>query len=339
MNPNPPRRSSPACTPALALVLASGLTLGPLAGCRSTTAPGVDRSSEAQAEAHLADAERLLDGGLEDEALAALRLALEDDPFLVDAHLGEAHIYRGRGQTEEALAAFQRAGAIDPGNFDAAYGGALMQHLAGRLLAAVDGYLRAIELDPDSFDAARDLGAAYLQLGQPDAALAPAERATRLDPSAQPAWSNLAVAQGMLGDWEAAVASYRRAAELGSLDTPMLLGLANAHLQLGNAERAANVLASMQRRGATLRGHERLGYAYFKLGRLDEALEQYDAAAALDPTDVPSLNGRAITHLALHHQRPGPNPFHRVMGVAGLRASLQQQPNQARLIDLLSRYR
>ena len=332
--------NAPPSPPALPLAaLACVLSLAPLTGCRSTTAPGPDRGSRTQAEAHLADAERLLDGGLEDEALAALRLALEDDPLLVDAHLGEAHIYRGRGETEEALAAYQRAGSIDPDNFDAAYGGALMQHLAGRLLDAVDGYLKAIRLDPGSFDATRDLGAAYLQLGQADAALAPAERATQLGPSSQPAWSNLAVAQGMLGDWEGAVASYRRAAELGSLDDPMLLGLANAHLQLGNAERAANVLNSMQRRGVTARGHERLGYAYFKLGRLDDALKEYEAAVALDPADVPSLNGRAITHLALHHERPGPNPYHRVMGVAGLRASLQRQPDQARLIDLLSRYR
>ena len=118
----------------------------------------------------------------------------------------------------------------------------------------------------------------------------------------------------------------------------MLLGLANAHIQLGNFERALNVLASMQRRAATLRGHERLGYAFFKLGRHDEAVEQFDAALALDPDDVPALNGKAVTHLTLHHQRPGPNPYHRVTGVASLRASLSRSPQQPRLVDLLSRY-
>ena len=323
---------------ALAAALFGVLFAASLPGCRSTTAPAGRIADAREAEGHLDDAEKLLDEGLEEEALAALRLALEDDPLLVNAHLEEAKIHRGRGDNEAALSAYQRAGEIDPDNYDAAYGGALMQHLAGRLRDAVDGYLNAIRLQPASFDAARDLGAAYLQLGQPDAALAPAERATRLDPGSQPAWSNLAVAQGMLGDWEGAIGSYRRAAELGSLDDPMLLGLANAHIQLRNFERAVNVLASAQRRRPTLRGHERLGYAHFKMGRHDEALAAYEAALREDPTDVPALNGLAVTHLTLHHKRPGPNPYHRVMGVSTLRASIAQRPQQPRMVDLLSRY-
>ncbi len=324
MNAPPPLL--PLRTAALACVLVA-LSLP---GCRS--------GQPTAAERHLADAEVLESRGLGDEALATLRLALEDDPFLLGAHLGEARIYRGRGDTNAALAAYTRAKSIDPNNFDATYGGALMEHLSGRLLDAVEGYLDAIRLEPDSFDAFRDLGAAYLQLGQPVAAMAPAERATRLDPTSRPAWSNLAVAQGMLGRWEDAVDSYRRAAELGSLDDLMLVGLANAHIQLGNFERAVNVLASMQRRAPTVRGHERMGYAYFKLGRYDEAVEEFDAALAMDPGDVPALNGKAVTHLTLHHQRPSPNPYHRVTGVSALRDSLKRFAGQPRIVDLLSRY-
>lgn len=310
--------------------LALAFSALPLVGCQN--------QQKVQAAQHLDNAVALYEQGFEDEALTTLRLALENDPTLVDAHLGEAKIYRGRGDAEAALTAYQRAAALDPENFEATYGGALMHHLAGRVLDAIDGYLVAIRLDPESFDAMRDLGAAYLQLGRAPEALPAATRATELDPNSQPAWSNLAVAQGMLGRWDDAVGSYRRAAELGSLEDPMLLGLANAHIQLKSYERAINVLESLLRRNPSARAHERLGFSHFKLYRLDAALEAFEAALALAPQDVASLNGKAITHLTLHHERPSPNPFHRVTGVAALRSSLALTPQQPRIVDLLLRY-
>ncbi|BAM02507.1 tetratricopeptide repeat protein [Phycisphaera mikurensis] len=315
-------------------VLLVALMLLPLAGCRT----GGGSGGREAALIRVSEARELGDRGFGDEGLALLRLVLEEDPRFLEAHLGEAHIYRGRGDTEAALAAYQRAEAIDPSSFPAAYGSALMQHLGGRLDEAVDGYLRALRLEAESFDAARDLAAAYLQLGQPERALAPAQRATRLDPSSQPAWSNLAVTQAMLGRWDDVIASYRRAAELGSLDDPMLLGLANAHLTQGNYERAINVLASLQRRKPSLRGHERLAYAYLKLERPREALDAYEQALAIEPADVASLNGSAIAHLTLHHRQPAASGYHRITGVDRLRRSLRESPQQARIVDLLARY-
>lgn len=325
----------------LSLVLLTLTAVILLPGCEALLSPRAaqERASRERARDYMHDADRYLEEGLLDSALAAFGLALEENPTLTAAHMGMGEIYRDRGDYDLASRAYERATTTDPTNFDAHYYLGLMRQLVGRVQEAIQAYLRALAINPDSMEANRDLAAAYLQAGQSSQALPYALRATRLNPEAQAAWCNLAATYSLLGRYEQAVDAYRQAAELGELAQPVMLGLADAHLQLDNYQRAINVLRSLLRRDDTSAiGHERLGYALFKLREFDEALAQYRQAVELKPQDPASLNGLGASLMTLYIQGGREDTDKRDRGIAAWRSSIRIEPNQPRIVDLLSRY-
>ena len=319
---------------ASALLLAGGLLLAP--GCAGPGG-GFGRSTS-QADRYLQDAQELLDEGLSDAALATFALALEENPNLTVAYIETAKIHKDRGDYLEAEKNFDEAVRTDPNNFDGVYGRALMQHLTGRIGKAIRGYLLALGIDPNSFEANRDLSAAYLQAGSARQALPYALAATNLDPDAQAAWSNLAVTYSMLGRWDEAIRAYRLAAELGDLEDPVLLGLAEAHIRQGYYGRAINTLDRLLRRTRSATGQERMGYALFKLRRFEKALQAYDRSLMINADELSALNGKGASHMTLFIEGRYENPYHKVKAVEAWRKSLKINPDQPRIVDLLSRY-
>ncbi|MEO1549453.1 MAG: tetratricopeptide repeat protein [Pseudomonadota bacterium] len=71
-------------------------------------------------------------------------------------------------------------------------------------------------------------------------------------------------------------------AESSSLDDDALYGAARELAYHGNPQAALSVLAAMDAQN-TARVHNYRGFALRKLGRLDEAMAQYETALALDP--------------------------------------------------------
>lgn len=317
--------------PVLVLVAALGVT-----GCEVTQS-GPTRQQQ-RAQQLMGDAERYLQEGKLDSALAAFGLALEENPQLTTAHMGMGNIYRERGDYELASRAYERATTLDPTNFDAHYYLGLMRQLVGKVQEAIQAYLQALAINPDSAEANRDLAAAYLQVGQTSEALPYAIRATQLNPEQQAAWCNLAATYSLLGQYEKAVDAYRQAAELGDLADPVMLGLADAHLRLDNHQRAINVLRQLLRRKESNVAYERLGYALFKMRDFDAALDNYRRALALDPNDTAALNGVGASLMTQYIQGGRERISQRDEAVRSWRRSLQIRPDQPRIVDLLARY-
>jgi len=304
-----------------------------LAGCSArperVSRVGHDRLTEAQV---------YLEQGLDDSALAAFGMALEENPRLYDAHVGMGKIYIRRGDYQLASNAYERAVEIDPNSYDAHYYLGLAQQMLGRVHEAVRVYLRALAINPDSFDANQNITGAYLQLDRPNQALAYALRATELRPDAQSAWANLAAVYSLLGEYEQAVDAYRAAVELGDMPEQVLLGLADAHLRLNNYDRAINVLQTLIRRDPSSTAYERLGYAQFKQRRFDAALASFRAALSIDNEDTAALNGLGVCLMTLYLQSGGVITTQKEAAMAAWRRSLQIRPDQPRIIDLLARY-
>ena len=314
--------------------LSLGLAALLLVGC-GTFGP---TPKQKQVDKHLADARQLRDEGFTDASLSALSLALEVNPKLTEAHMGMGEIFRQRGDYELALNSYEAAVEIEPNNFKAHYYLGLTNQLSGNPEAAVQTYLKALSISPQNFDANRDIASAYLQLGQPDSALPYARLATKVNPESQPAWSNLAATYSLLGRYEEAIDAYRTANELGELADPVLLGLADAHIRLGNYPRAINTLNSLILSSPSATAHERLGYALFKLRRYEDALDQYENALQFDTEDIAALNGAGACYMTLYIEGERENAFQSERAKECWRRSVQLQPDQPRIIDLLSRY-
>lgn len=321
------------------------LLLWTLAGCGAiqSITPGAQR--EKKVNKHMTDAREFREQGMDDSALAALSLALEENPKLTEAHMQMGDIFRDRGDLDRAEERFKQAATIEPNNYKARYLSGLMQHLMGNIEPAVNTYLQALAIEPEDFDTNRDLASAYLQLGKPDTALPYAKLATRVNPESQPAWSNLAATYSLLGQYDDAIAAYRTANELGELADPVLLGLADAHIRLGNYPRAINTLNSLivSRRDSEDQtglstAHERLGYALFKMRRYEDALEQYQSALEYDVQDVAALNGVGAAYMTLFLEGDRNNLYQRRQAIEAWRRSVQVNPSQPRIVDLLARY-
>lgn len=314
----------------MSMTLAGLLYLG---GCQTT-----QQASSAKGQDYVKAGRDYQQQGLNDSALAAFALALEENPRLVDAYMGMGDIYRQQGKLDDAGKSYEQAAALAPTSYDAHYYLGLVRQLMGQLNEAVAAYLRALAIKPDSFEATQNLASAYVQLGRASDALTYASRATELKPGSQAAWANLAATYSLLGRYDEAVDAYRQAAELGEAAEPILLGLADAHIRLGHFERARVVLDQIVRRVPTCIAYERLGFVLFREAKYDEALANFRKALEYDANDVASLNGLGVCLMTIYVQSGRASIAQRDESLKAWRRSLELRPTQPRIIDLLARY-
>jgi len=317
--------------------LAAAVALGALAGCTMSSAAQA-READLRAREHVATAARLSDEGLLDEAIAELQLAIQANPELTTAHVNLGELYRVQGDFPSAERSYREAVRLEPRSFDAQYGHGLVLHLMGRLADAVAAYLRALAIDGEDFNANLNLATAYLQEGRARQALPYAEKAVALNPESGPARVNLGAVYATLGDHERAIRAYQAAAELMDLTPPLLLNLANSLGQTGRYQEMVNTLGQLLRVEPSAEAYERLGFAYFRLNRIEDAAAAFRNAVAMDDRHYPALNGLGVCLLNRFLLSDRTDAEARREGVDALRRSLRINRDQPRIVDLVSRY-
>ena len=81
-----------------------------------------------------------------------------------------------------------------------------------------------------------------------------------------------------------------------------------------------------------------MAYAHFKLLDFEQALTHYEHAVALDPNQTAGLNGVGAALMTLYIQDGRERTDQRDRAIAAWRKSIQLEPDQPRIVDLLSRY-
>ncbi len=273
-----------------------------------------------------------------DGALKMFERAIEFNPELTIAYLGAGDIYRKRGDYVSAEQQYARAAEIEPRNFDAQYLHGLTLQLLDRLAEAIRAYLRALAIRPNNLEANLNIATAYLQIGEPRQALVYGLRAVRIDGANGPARANLGAIYAALGQHEAAVAEYQQAAELMELTPELLLNLADSLSRTGRHEEAMSTLDQVIRIKPNAIAYERLGAAAFRMRDYETAQESFELALDLDPNHYPALNGLAVCRLNAYLWSGETDTMSKDEAVRLLRRSLQIEPNQPRIIELLRRY-
>lgn len=339
MPPSTPR----SLRPALPLLLAAGLLVAPC-GCSSGPAreqPSANSGAEAidaAASESVTKAEMLRAEGNIEAALAEFERAIEVNPDLTVAYLGAGDIYRERGDYPEAEKRYAQAADLEPRNFDAQYKHGLTLQLLNRVSEAVRAYLRALSIRPDDFEANLNLATAYLQLQEAAQALPYAQRAVRLNPSSGPARVNLGSVYAAMNRHAEAVTEYLQAAEQMELSPELLLNLADSY---GKIERYTEMIGTLEQlvaRHPSAIAYERLGFARFRVKDYDSALQSFQSALAIDANHYPALNGVGVCQLNrfLWSDRRDRTALDEAM--RALKRSLQIQPNQPRIVELVTRY-
>lgn len=303
--------------------------------------PRVSRDHEildAAASESVTRAEMLKAEGDINAALVEFERAIEVNPNMTVAYLGAGDIYRERGDYPEAEKRYARAADLEPRNFDAQYRHGLTLQLLNRVSEAVRAYLRALSIRPDDFEANLNLATAYLQLQEPAQALPYAQRAVRLNPSSGPARVNLGSVYAAMGRHSEAVTEYLQAAEQMELSAELLLNLADSYGKIELYTEMIGTLEQLVARNPSAIAYERLGFARFRVKNYDAALDSFQSALAIDANHYPALNGVGVCLLNrfLWSDKKDRDALDDAM--RALKRSLQIQPSQPRIVELVTRY-
>ena len=217
--------------------------------------------------------------GHAEAALAALKLALEDDQMLLPAYHELADIRREAGDWERAAQTLEHTARIAPTDAQTAYmlGNVRAAHAragGGRtaLEAALAAYRRAIALKPDYAAAHYNLAVATLSDGDVASAVDSLGAATRLDPQDGEAWRLLGSVYNDLRRRPQALEALGRAAALRPQHIPTLLQLAQLQRSEQQWEPAIATLRQLIRSDpANTRALHDLAHTYTAAGQHDRA--------------------------------------------------------------------
>ncbi len=219
-----------------------------------------------------------------DEALIAMKKAVELNPGHAEGYNNIGSILERKGKLDEAVASYKRALELKP-DYQLVYESlADVLHEQGKLDEAVDIYKRALKFKPDYPEILINLGIAQKDLGKLDEAVASFKRALELKRDYPQAHNNLGIALRDLGKLDEAVASFKRALELKP-DYPQ------AHNNLGIVlkdqgkldEAVAIFKRALELKPDCTETNNELGIVLQTQGKLDEAVASYKRAIAIRP--------------------------------------------------------
>ncbi|MHC4414970.1 MAG: tetratricopeptide repeat protein [Planctomycetota bacterium] len=289
-------------------------------------------------ELNLLEAQVAKEAGEYEVALDLFRQILADNPTFTTAYVGIGEVYVLQKDYANAEPAYARAARLEPRNFDAQYGHGLALQMLERFVEAVKAYHRALTIRPRSVKANLNLATTYLQLGEPTSALIFAEKAVEMDPAHGPARANLGAAYEMLGRWGDAIAQYDAAVELMDPTPPLLMNLINVLAKEKRYVDARNTAEFLIRLEPSANAYERLGWSSFRLGQYDQSIDAYRKAVEIDGTHWPSLNGVGCNALNTWLLSGGRDAEAASEARRAFRQSLRVNPNQPKVIWLLSQY-
>jgi predicted O-linked N-acetylglucosamine transferase (SPINDLY family) len=189
-----------------------------------------------------------------DDAIAAYRQAVGHDPRYAKAHFNLGIVFRAKNELDEATESFRRAVNADPSNAEALAG--LGQTLAERdqTEEAVTFLQQAASLLPDEPALHAELGDAFQTLGRFEEAAREYQKSLEINPCLPQVWFAAGCAQLSREEYVPAVACFREALAIEP-DWP--------------------------------EAQHNLGKALFQLGRVNEAVRQFQQAADSDRPALP----------------------------------------------------
>jgi tetratricopeptide (TPR) repeat protein/predicted aspartyl protease len=252
-----------------------------------------------------------------------------DTPTDADGFRRQGMAYASMQELDLALADLTRACGLAPNDADAHYDRGLIYERQGQFKPALQDFSTAITLQPDDVDAR--LARVYLLQSHPDTdpAAAP-EIKSDLDTvsrlSAPAAAGRLVLAQlyGTLGDYPAAIDQLDQWLDQRRLPGDQITGLnarcwlratSNRDLRqaLDDCDQALNLRTySPEETGTLIRAFtdnpdvlDSRALVYLRLGKLDDAIHDYDSALHTNPNIPTSLYGRGLAELRLGEKAQG----------------------------------
>ena len=230
-----------------------------------------------------------------DEALIAMKKAVELNPTHAEGYNNIGSIFERKGKLNEAIASYKRALELKPDYLLVCESLADVLHEHGQLDEAVDIYKRALNLKPDHPAILINLGIALRELRKTNEAVTCFKRALELKSDYPQAHNNLGIALKDQGKLDKAITSFKRALELKS-DYPQ------AHNNLGIVlkdqgklnEAITSFKRALELKSDYPQAHNNLGIVLKDQGKLNEAVASLKRALELIPDCAETNNELGI---------------------------------------------
>ena len=226
-----------------------------------------------------------------DEALIAMKKAVELNPTHAEGYNNIGSIFERKGKLNEAIASYKRALELKPDYLLVCESLADVLHEHGQLDEAVDIYKRALNLKPDHPAILINLGIALRELRKTNEAVTCFKRALELKSDYPQAHNNLGIALKDQGKLDKAITSFKRALELKS-DYPQAHN--NLGIVLKDQGKLNEAVASLKRALELIpdcaETNNELGIVLQTQGKLDEAVSSYKRALEIRPNYAEANN-------------------------------------------------
>jgi len=257
-----------------------------------------------------------------EEADGLLGRAATADPLAADPHTNHGKVLRALGRPDAAIRRFRHAVALRPALVEAQEGLGHAERERGAPAASAIGFGRAA-LSGGSAAIFYHWGVALDAAGRPGPAVSALRRAAELDPLAGTVPARLAALLHGLGAVGEAAGWYRRALALRPDHGEALHNLAVTARESGRHEEAVRGFAWAHRlhpgredaRRDLLSALLTLGNAHRVREQREAALEAFDQALRLDPSDFEAWDSRALTLFELGRFEAARAAYRRVVAL------------------------
>ncbi|WP_196219516.1 tetratricopeptide repeat protein, partial [Microcystis aeruginosa] len=174
--------------------------------------------------------------GKPEEAFAAYKKAFEFKPNDPEIFIGVGGVLSDQGEYKDALAAFDKAVEIDPNNSDAWNERGLVLANLQQYKEALASYDKAIKIKPDHKFAWANRGDALFAVERYKEAINAYEQDTKIDPNNPYSWSRRGEVLAALERYKEAIASYNKALEINQNYSPAWIGKGLVLRALGRHE-------------------------------------------------------------------------------------------------------
>ena len=156
---------------------------------------------------------------------------------------------------------------------------------------AIEHLRKALEIEPGLFQAHNNLAVEYMKLGRLAEAAAELEESVRINPDETTSLRNLARLHIAMERWDRAEEILAKALEIDSGNVDTLNSLGEVNIAFGEFDQALEFFLRASKLDSGRRAYIGIGQCYSLLGRLEEALFEFEEFLRLFPNDprVPSI--------------------------------------------------
>jgi len=225
--------------------------------------------------------------------------ALDADSRVVEAHYLLGTVFREEGRLDLAIQAFQGAIKLDPHYLRAYNVLASTQAQKGNLSEAVENYKLAIVIQPRSATAHTGLADVYVKQGKWSEAIA--ELRTVITNNPKNLNGRLALAQLLetRGDPTSSLNEYEELKALKPEDAQVYMAIARISDAQGEQEKSLAVLKeALKVVPRNFSVHLLTANAYLRMGKLDDAMHEYQTVLTMDSLNSSAWRGGATAYYA-----------------------------------------